>query len=114
MGTNYFAVRNRPSVEEPIHIGKSSFGWKFLFQSQNDTWRDIPVVWNSYNDVKNWLKKYTVDSDTYVIMDEYDKIISFDDFFAFIDWKQREEDNPDDFKYSENIEGYRFEKECFL
>ena len=114
MGTNYYAVRNRPSLEEPIHIGKSSIGWKFLFQSQNDTWRDIPVVWNSYNEVKNWLKKYTVDSDTYVIMNEYDEIISFDDFFALVDRKQREENNPDDFKYSENIEGYRFEKEFFL
>lgn len=36
MGTNYYAVKNRPTVCSPIHIGKSSSGWLFLFHEQND------------------------------------------------------------------------------
>ena len=31
MGTNYYAVKNKPTVSSPIHIGKSSMGWKFCF-----------------------------------------------------------------------------------
>ena len=36
MGTNYYVIPNRPSVEEPIHIGKSSMGWMFLFQDVSE------------------------------------------------------------------------------
>ena len=116
MGTNYYAVRNRPSVQEPIHIGKSSIGWLFSFQSQNDTWNDPPVVWNTYNQVKEWLKKYTVDSQEYVIMDEYDSIITYDEFVKLVDEKQKDKhnlDNPDNFTYSRNVDGYRFEDREF-
>ena len=35
MGTNYYAVKKRPTIKEPLHIGKSSAGWKFLFQEIN-------------------------------------------------------------------------------
>ena len=35
MGTNYYAVKKRPTIREPLHIGKSSAGWKFLFQEVN-------------------------------------------------------------------------------
>ena len=110
MGTNYFVTKNGPSVREPIHIGKSSGGWKFLFQTQdNPWWDDPPVVWNTFNQVKDWLKKYTVDSTDYVIMDEYDDIISFDDFIELVETKQtRDADNPDNFANSRNIDGYRF------
>lgn len=107
MGINYYAVRNRPTTDGPIHIGKSSFGWKFCFQTQNDTWNEPPVVWNTYNQVYTWLYKYTVESDIYVIINEYDEVISFDDFIAMIEEKQNE-DNPDDFTYSKNVDGYRF------
>ena len=107
MGTNYYAVRNRPTTEEPIHIGKSSLGWKFNFQTQNEKWNEPPVVWNTYDQVYEWLHKYTVESDLYVIIDEYDEIISFDDFVALVEKKQSE-NNPDDFTYSKNVNGYRF------
>lgn len=107
MGTNYYAVRNRPTTEEPIHIGKSSLGWKFNFQTQNEQWNEPPVVWNTYDQVYEWLHKYTVESDLYVIIDEYDEIISFDDFVALVEKKQSE-NNPDDFTYSKNVNGYRF------
>lgn len=77
MGKNYYAVRTRPTVNEPIHIGKYSGGWLFLFSVQNDEWNDPPVVWHTYEQVKEWLKKHTVDSKEYVILDEYDQEISF-------------------------------------
>ena len=35
MGTNYYAVKKKPTINEPLHIGKSSAGWKFLFQEVN-------------------------------------------------------------------------------
>ena len=114
MGTNYFAVKNGPSIQEPIHIGKASGGWKFLFQAQNETWNDPPVVWNTYNQVRDWLKKYTVDSTDYVIMDEYDDVIPFDDFVKMVETKQiRDADNPDNFTHCRNVDGYRFDDTWF-
>ena len=107
MGTNYYAVRNRPTTYDPIHIGKASFGWKFNFQSHNDNWEEPPVVWNTYDQVYEWLYKYTVESDSFVIMNEYDEIISFNDFIRLVEEKQKE-NNPDDFTYSKNVNGYRF------
>lgn len=35
MGTNYYAVSKKPTVTSPLHIGKSSCGWKFLFHEVN-------------------------------------------------------------------------------
>lgn len=107
MGTNYYAVRNRPSVEEPIHIGKCSAGWKFNFERHNDTCREPPVVWNTYNQVKNWLYENTVRSEEYVIMDEYDRIVPYSDLIDMIQAKQ-EEESEDNFVYSTNVDGYRF------
>lgn len=107
MGTNYYAVRNRPTVEDPIHIGKSSAGWKFSFQSHNEKYHEPPIVWNTYDQVYEWLYKQTVESDNYVILNEYDEIVSFDDLIKLIEEKQ-EEDNPDDFTYARNVNGYRF------
>ena len=109
MGTNYFAVRNRPTVDEPIHIGKSSAGWMFSFQSHNDTWSDPPVIWNTYEQVVDWLRQYTVETKEYVIMDEYDRIVSLDDFVMMVQNKQIDgKDNPDNFRHSRNVNGYRF------
>ena len=114
MGTNYYVVKNGPSVKEPIHIGKSSAGWLFNFQMHNEKWEEPPVVWNSYNQVKEWLKKYTVDERKYIIMNEYDEIVSYDDFIELVESKQEDEwcrDNPDNFSYSRNVDGYRFSDE---
>lgn len=116
MGTNYYAVPNRPSCREPIHIGKSSFGWKFCFQTQNDHWNEPPVVWNTFNQVKEWLYKYTVEDQIYAIVDEYDEIVPFDDFIEMVEWKQKDSysrDNPDNFTYARNVDGYRFTDEEF-
>ena len=109
MGTNYYVVPNRPSIEEPIHIGKSSYGWLFLFHEVNEPYRDIPIIWWSYDGVMNWLEVHTVDKQEYVIINEYDVIVSFDDFKTLVDKKQETcKDNPDNFTYCKNVNGYRF------
>ena len=116
MGTNYYAVRNRPTTGYPLHIGKSSAGWLFCFQQHNETWREPPVIWNTYDQVKEWLKRYTVDSKEYVIIDEYDRIISLDEFISIVEDKQNDEhcrNNPDNFTYSRNVNGYRFSDDEF-
>lgn len=107
MGTNYYAVKNRPTTTEPIHIGKSSIGWRFLFQTQNDTWNDPPVVWNTYDQVYEWLYKNTVEKEDYVIINEYDEIISFEKFIQLVEEKQKI-NNPDDFTFTRNMNGFRF------
>ena len=113
MGTNYYVVPNRPSVSEPIHIGKSSYGWKFLFEIQHNPWWDGPPVnWDTYEEVLDWLKKNTVESDSYVIIDEDDRLISYDDFVELVQEKQKEK-NPHDFSHAENRGGYRFVKGDF-
>ena len=116
MGTNYFACRNRPTTDEPIHIGKSSYGWLFLFQSHNDPWNEPPVIWNTYTQVLNWLHENTVEKQDYVIMDEYDRIISFDDFKKMVDDIQADSEfqkNEKNFKHSRNVDGYRFTDDDF-
>ena len=40
-------------------------------------------------------------------MNECDEVVSLDDFLKMVEIKQKE-DNPDDFTYSDNIDGYRF------
>lgn len=118
MGTNYYVVPNRPSVHEPIHIGKSSIGWMFNFQSQHDPWHEPPIEWNTFEQVRDWLYKNTVQSNEFVIMDEYDKIIPFDELMELIEDKQNDpycRDNPDNFDgYTRNVNGYRFSDGYFL
>ena len=106
MGTNYYVVPNRPSIES-YHLGKSSAGWKFCFQTQDMPWCDPPIVWRSYAEVEAWLKKYVGETKEFVIMDEYDAIVNLDYFFNLVAKKQQE-NNPEDFRYNENVDGYRF------
>lgn len=112
MGTNYYLVKNGPTVNYgPYHIGKSSAGWLFDFQEQNEAWGDWPVVWHTYPQVKQRLYELTVVNSNFVIMNEYDQIVSYDDFIELVEWKQNDPDcknNPDNFRWSKNIDGYRF------
>ena len=114
MGTNYYAVRKNVSLDEAIHIGKSSMGWLFLFQEQNN--KEIPVEWHTYEEVKNWLYENTVKTDKYVILNEYEEKISFDKLMNIIQKKQNDRiclSNPDNFKFSRNVNGYRFSNVTF-
>lgn len=111
MGTNYYVVPNRPSIEEPVHIGKSSMGWMFLFQDANEPYGKVPIVWHTYEEVKDWLYRHTVESEQYVIIDEYDKIVDFDELIDLIERKQEQsKDNLDNFVHCRNVGGYRFEE----
>ena len=111
MGCNYYAVKNRPSVSEPIHIGKCSIGWLFHFQAQDDPYHRPPVVWQTYDQVRMWLRDNTMTGE-YVIMNEYDEIIPYDDFIALVEERQNDErcrNNPDNFHGGcRNVDGYRF------
>jgi len=117
MGTNYYAVKNRPSVHRGLHIGKSSCGWKFLFQRQNDSWSDPEVHWNSFEEVRDWLYLHVVEKKDYVILSEYDELVSFNDFMSLVDLHQEDEDcksNPENFWYCDDVNGYRFTDKDFL
>lgn len=116
MGCNYYVTKNGPSAFGGYHLGKSSAGWLFNFQVQRNTWSDPPVVWSTYEEVKAWLKHYTVDTTDYCIVDEYDRVVPYREFIELVESKQSDEfcrNNPDNFSYSKNVFGYRFTDEDF-
>ena len=52
----------------------------------------------------------------FVIMNEYDEIVYFDNFFELVDDKQEDignKNNPDNFRYARNVNGYRFTDDEF-
>ena len=107
MGTNYYAVSSKPTVCHPMHIGKSSAGCRFLFHRVNvrdNYFSNDPL--NTFPQWKKFLEKQTANGNI-VIMNEYDEVISLDRFLALVERKQKE-NIPDDFTYSDNIDGYRF------
>lgn len=105
MGMNYYAVKKKPTISEPIHIGKSSAGWKFLFHEINK-W-DLSI--RTFPQWKEWLEKNVgIEEDKdYVILNEEDEIVSLKEFLKNVEEKQKIE-NPDNFTTAKNIDGYRF------
>lgn len=87
-----------------LHIGKSSCGWKFLFQGYENAEGifDEEIYISSVEDWKEYLKNPKI-----IILDEYDQEISYEDFFNLVEAKQKDE-NKENFKYNANINGYRF------
>ena len=61
---------------DSVHIGKSSAGWKFLF-NHND-WR----YFTNIQEMKDWLKDQE-------IVSEYNEVISFEDFWKMVEQKQK-------------------------
>lgn len=105
MGTNYYCMERKISMHNRIlHIGKSSLGWKFLFQGYENAEGifDDEIYISSVEDWKDYLNNPKV-----IILDEYDSEISYKDFFKMVEEKQKE-NNPEDFRYNANIGGYRF------
>lgn len=89
------------------HIGKSSWGWLFSFQEQDE--------WHTYKEFKEFITSKEFESN-YDIIDEYNRIVTVDEMLDLIDTKQSDEhnlSNPDNFKYNENRDGYRFSKGDF-
>jgi len=106
MGTNYYAVKKKPSLYNgALHIGKSSAGWKFLFRGYQDEELNYGADRLNINSIEDW-KKYLKENNV-VILDEYDREISYDDFFKLVEEKQKEE-NKDNFCDCCNVNGYRF------
>ena len=111
MGTNYYAVKNAPTVYESewrIHIGKSSAGWLFCFHDCEH--------WHTYPQVKMWLHEKVILKKEYVLMNEYDEVVDVEDFVEMVQAKQNDpycRNNSDNFKYCRNIDGYRFDDREF-
>lgn len=104
MGTNYYLVKNRPSIDSGLHIGKSSAGWRFLFHKPSIWETDVPL--NTFEAWRDYLKEQT-ENGSYVIMNEYDEVVDYDWLMNLIESKQTE-NRPDMFEYCENVNGYRF------
>ena len=109
MGTNYYAVSKNTNTQ-PIHIGKSSYGWLFLFHKTDQ--------FSNYEEVQEWLQKHTSKKNSkYKIIDENGTELNFQEFLDIVNEKQIDPfnlENPDNFKYCDNINGYRFSSEDFL
>ena len=76
-----------------IHIGKSSAGWKFTFNTNE--WR----YYTNIDELKEWLKSH-------LIVSEYGDVISFEDFWKKVESKQNTQEHE-----GENyviVQGYDF------
>ena len=113
MGTNYYVKKKDGSHKDTIHIGKSSAGWKFLFQSApayenyfNKTNLNTFEVWKDFLEKYVGYSKYGKKA---IIIDEYDKRIYLKEFLNMIDEKQLEPNVGN----SELRNGYRFSDDIF-
>jgi len=108
MGCNYYARKTKPrivKVYDEIHLGKSSWGWKFCFKEHDEI--------HSYEQFVKWLEN-NVDTGEFEIRDEYDRIIPKKELLKLIAERQESaKDNPDNFEYCKNIDGYRFSEDEF-
>ena len=124
MGTNFYAIKQLPNsikgkicelIEtdqydeakklfddnyEKIHIGKSSFGWKFIFDYNHFKYYDLNR--KSINDFlcRNDVKLY----------DEYGEQVSIDDFWKLVDSKKDGYDNISYYKDSDTLPFLLFEE----
>ena len=95
MGTNYYIAENHCGCcnrKDLIHIGKSSVGWAFNFRGHRNTYGEISVdnfsrgtIPYPYDvDLISWENYKQVLKDK-TIINEYDDIISYDDFVTMIE-----------------------------
>jgi len=77
MGTNYYLKLNACELcghdDDPIHIGKESYGWKFIFDPYFGSW-------------KSWQK--ALQENDGKIFNEYGDKISFREFQEMVERKQ--------------------------
>lgn len=116
MNKSYYVVKNRPSIAEPIRIGRDFQDKLFCFTTRNQAWHIPPITWNTFNQIKQWLKKYTVDSDEWIIIDDDDNPLSYDEFVALVEAGQSDAaraGNKDNFYKCRNVDGYRFDDDIW-
>lgn len=97
MGTNYYTKTKKCVTcghqPDGIHLGKSSFGWRFVFQFNGGKfYKDV-------DEMTVWLRDKK-------IVDEYGKNISHDDFWEMVQYKQGEKNKGG--IYLMDIGGYDF------
>ncbi len=101
MGTNYYGRFKKPKKKvildyEEFHIGKSSMGWKFCFQTNKH--------FKNFAEFKKWLE-----DDNFVIFDEYDRKVNKKEFLEKILDKQKDgESQAHCDEYVKNIDGFDF------
>lgn len=106
MGTNYYGRLKKPIRRvikdyNEFHIGKSSIGWKFIFQANEH--------FKNFDEFKKWLE-----NENYEIYDEYDRKQDKKDFLNFILEKQSDENNQADYdSYTKIIDGFNFSDNDF-
>ena len=94
-------MKKKPTINKPLHIGKSSSCLKFLFQEVNK--------YNSFDSdleihtFEQW-KEFLENNNEIVILNEYDEEVSVKDFLDLVEEKQKEKHD----EYSKNVNGYRF------
>ena len=88
MGTNYYLhLDTCPTckhAKERIHIGKSSWGWTFTFKAYLNEWDTLRI-----GTAHDWRKR----TKEGIIVDEYGKEESYDDFWKMVDDKSKAEHN---------------------
>jgi len=106
MGTNYclrYDLCNCCNRYNEIHIGKNSYGWKFVFQVDEE---NELVTYDRWAD----FLKLEVERGSKIV-DEYNKEISLKDFIGIVEDKQKDIKNKDHGDYTDNyidVRGYNF------
>ena len=100
MGTNYYLYDRQTCLHcgkepDPIHIGKSSYGWCFALHI-------IPE--ESINDLKDWEKLWGFPGA--VIKDEYHREISTEGMKDIVTKRSYESTTSDRFSYYKNEEDF--------
>jgi len=94
MGTNFYTKINHCNDcgrYDEIHLGKSSYGWKFCFQLNGEKF------YKNVDEMRDWLKYKE-------IKDEYGATISKEDFWKMVEEKQNGKNSEDEII----IDGYSF------
>lgn len=100
MSTNYNVVPREPKFDpEILHLGKSCFKRPFLFQGYEFKGR------KGLDSYAKWLG-YIVENDL-VIVNEYDEVISLEDFITLVKESSSQKPWEDDGK-TQLIDGYYF------
>ncbi len=126
MGTNYYLIYNECKCcnrYDEVHLGKSSCGWKFTFQSiENFSLKNIDhahtianteeeITIKTWRDLKEFLYKYVVEFKTARIIDEYKDECSYKEFVEMVDFKFTKPENKSHYWYMKDDTQWKFDEE---